>query len=564
MIARRRWAIVLLAVVAVMAMGAGVAVADDGGEAAGPSMGDWLADGHVEACAAAPPDDHSDPPGGTSDTIGWVEGYWYSESLDLDAEAGLDEADVEALTARTAARVEALRCLTFDELPELQFLTRDEYRDRVESSLDGVPDEEWRYEQARLATQLFASHAEDPEAVYTEFQAGFPAAFYNFDEEFMGFIVEDEDDIELSQVTLAHELLHALQDQHWDLHEVIGGETSDESDAGRALVEGGATLLDGTYDDHCTLGEWADECIIPEAGEAPEPAYWGLTLQSLSAYHTPLVAERYEAEGWSAVNALYDDLPTSMVELIYPDRYGTFEAVDPAVPDASDGDWERIGIDGEPYADRIGQHGLTAMLMAPTYETGGMIEIVDMNEFLRAHPGGDVNYDLTATSGWAGDRLYGYENDDGQVGSVWAISWEDTDEADTFADSYVDLLEYRGGEQVTGYANVYDFGGTGGYEMAVAIERAGDELWIVTAPTVDDLEAVHGDIALEETGATPTPIDGTPAPGDPTPSDPTPIGETPTPSVTPTPDSDGIPGLGVTVAVLALVGVSLAIYWRRP
>lgn len=552
---RARWFVLLAAVVglAIIGMGMATVAADD---PASPVQDGWLADAHVEACAETPPDDHADPDGTTSDVVGWVDGYWYNEPIDIDADDGLTEDEVAKLAARTAARVEALRCLTFDELPEMEFMTRDEYAAEVEERLQAVDDDHWQFEEARLMTQLYAGQDTDAFDVYLEVQSAFPAAFYNYEDEFMGFIVDEPGEIEINQVTLAHELLHALQDQHFDLGGLIDAETSDESMAGRALAEGDAVLLDSMYEERCDDDEWVDQCIIPPAVSPSPPTYWGLVLDMLAAYNTPLVAETYEENGWPGVDAIFDEPPESMVEMMDPEVYGTFDVPDIDVPDASDDEWSRITINGEDAVDRVGQHGLTAMLVAPSFETQGQVQIVNLAQFQQAHAGGSFNYDVTATSGWQADNLYAYERSDGTVASVWKLAWDDASAAEFFADAYESLLLYQGASSVDGFENVYELD-EGGFDNAVAIEVTGDRVWIVTAPAVDELEAVHADVTLVESpDPTPTPPPtptSTPTP-EPTPS--------PTPEVTPTPAPDGIPGPGILGVAVAIAGLTGYLYRR--
>lgn len=503
----------------------------------------------VEACAVTPPSDHGDPDGDTEDVIGWVDGYWYDEPLDIEGPE-LAEDELESLVARTSARVEALRCLAFEETPPLELLTREEYRESLETDFDSISEAEWQFEDARHASMLIAGQAVDAEELQIEFQAGFPAAFYNTEDEFMGFITDDPDAIEIDQVTLAHELTHALQDQHFSIEEIFDEPTNDAFVASLAVVEGDATVLDERYEENCAAETWADACIRPPVEDA-DVVNFGLTLNLLAAYHTPLVAETLEAEGFDGVNALLEAYPESTVEAIYPERYGEFEVADLTVEDRSDDAWERIVIeddDGEPTEayDVVGQHGLTAMLVAPSFETDGVAEIIDITAFQRPHAGGFLTYDVTETSGWTGDRLYGYTNDDGDNASVWKLAWEAEEDTEQFAAAYEDLVAHRGGTLVEGYENVYTFEGEDEYDMAVGIERDGDRLWIATAPTVDDLTAVHGDLDLREATADPDDDDDMDDEN----------GETDG-------DDDAIPGFGVAVALGALA-VALAAWNCRP
>ena len=509
---------------------------------------------HVHMCAAEPPDDHADPDGDTSEVVGWVDGYWYDEPLEID-DSELTEDELEELVLRTAARVEAIRCLTFEELPPVEVLTREEYRESVEPDFENVSDEEWQFEDARLATMLVAGQGEDAEQLHFEVQTAFPAAFYDTEEEYIGFITDDPDRIEVDQVTLAHELTHALQDQHFDLERIFDKQTNDEFVAALAVAEGDATVVDEKYEDNCNRETWADECIVQPVGDADEPPSWPLVLDLLAAYHTPLVAERADDGDWDDVDALYEQFPSSTAETIYPERYSEFERAQVTVDDESDADWERIEIeddDGEREAfDIVGQHGLTAILVAPAYETDGVRTVADPNEFTQAHIGGDLDYSITETTGWQGDRLHGYTNDDGEEAGVWKLDWEDDGEAETFAAAYADLIEYRGGEPAEGYENVYTFEEVDGWEMAVAIEQRGDRVLVVTAPTPDDLTAVHAAVELEAT-ETPTPEEPTPGESTSTPT----LGE-------PTPTDETVVGFGVALAVFALVGTTLLVSRRR-
>lgn len=471
--------------------GAAAIPADGQTAAAGPAPTSTLQSTHVQDCAATPPADHSDPEGNTSDVVGWVEGYWYNESVSAD-DGPMTQAELEELTKRTAARVEALRCLTYDELPPLESLTRDEWRTEVETGFSqGFAESDRQFTQAQLATQLYAGQAADPEEVLIEHQSGFPAAFYDTQEEYMGFITDNPDSIEVDEVTLAHELTHALQDQHYDVETVFAETTNDEYMSSLAVVEGDAELVADHYEENC--GTWSDDCRRVST-TAPTPSNWGLAIQDLAAYNAPLVAHTYERDGWEGVNELLADPPESMVEALQPERHPEFERQPIIVLDRSNGDWSRVETPSGDY-DIVGQHGTTAMLMAPTYESQGAESVVDPEPFLEPHVGGDLNYNHPVTEGWQNDRFYAYTNEAGEVGSVWSIAWENADQAATFAQAYEDLVAYRGGEPVDGMDGVYSLDPAPEYRMAVGVEQEDDRVWIVTAPTPADLDAVHDGFA---------------------------------------------------------------------
>jgi PGF-CTERM protein len=457
-------------------------------ETTSSAAGTMLASNHVNACAAEPPADHADPGGDTDDVIGWVEGYWYNESIEI-GDSPLTQAELDRLLARTAARVEALRCLDFEGLPPTEMRTRDEHRSKLQSEFESALTESGeRFDNALLSTTLIAGQSVDAVELQLDAQSSFPAAFYNIEEEFIGFITEDSDSVDINETTLAHELVHALQDQHFELESVFEDPTTDDLASSLAVVEGDASLVERQYRENCG-SRWGQSCIDQSSQPTPEIPSWPLTLEQLAPYNMPLVADSYEEGGWEAVNNLLQNRPDSAVEAMYPDRYGEFEPSPPTIEDQSSGGWARIELENR-SSDVFGQHALTAILMAPYYETNGQTQIIDLSEFL---VGGqqEIDYGHPATDGWQGDQFYGYTNGD-RTGGVWALAWENADEATTFADAFEDLAAYRGATLAEGYENVYTFENSEEYDMALGVERAGDRILVVTAPTVDALTDVHG------------------------------------------------------------------------
>ncbi|MFW5974173.1 MAG: hypothetical protein ACOCPZ_02185 [Natrialbaceae archaeon] len=51
------------------------------------------------------------------------------------------------------------------------------------------------------------------------------------------------------------------------------------------------------------------------------------------------------------------------------------------------------------------------------------------------------------------------------------------------------MIEYRGGEAVG--ERTYRFPDESGYEMAVTVETEGENVTVVTAPTVEELDEIH-------------------------------------------------------------------------
>ena len=468
--------------------GAGVAAA---GATANPSVGatSMLASDHVNQCAADPPADLSDPAGGTEDIIGWVEGYWYNEPVDVTGPT-LTESELDTLVTRTAARVEALRCLTYDTLPPTEMRTRAEHRSDIESQFEAeLTEADGRAENARLATALIAGQATDAVELQLDVRTSFPAAFYDTEAEFIGFITDDPNSIEIDETILAHELVHALQNQNADLGPVFEQPTTDRFTSSLAVVEGDATLVEEQYVENCETGAWVDSCIRQQPAASPDVPSWPLTLEQLAAYNMPLVEDTFKTEGWAGVNSLLENPPDSTVEALEPDRYGEFEPALPTVEDLSSAEWDRVDL--ESRDDEVfGQHALTAILMAPFYETNGQTEIIASSEFLVDPVAGEISYDHPVTNGWRGDRFYAYTNGEDTAG-VWRIEWASADGATTFVDAFEELAGYRGGSLAGGSGDVYTFENSEEFDMAMGIQQNGDSILVVTAPATDELTDVH-------------------------------------------------------------------------
>ena len=556
-------ATVLMAALALLVAGAAAGLAaDDGLEAHSTDAPLYTADEElVHECAAEPPDYFADPPDG-NDTIGWFDGYWYNEPLEIDAEDGLTQDELDEVSKRTAARFEAMRCLTFDSLPPVEIMDREEFAAETEAQYADVDEASAQFDNAQFEAMLTISSDEDAVEVRQADRAAVVGGYYDFINDEVVVISDDPDQLQLDEAILAHELGHALQNQHFDLAQ-YERPTQDLDNAKLGVIEGDVHRIEDEYLAYCEEELWNEPCILDdsEQDDPQEPPSWGLYFMQFQPYTDGqnFVDHVYEDGGWDAVDALYEDMPNSSVDVIYPERYGEFEPADLEVEDRSSEDWERLDPPQGPDYNVIGQAGLSAMFMGQSYEAisaGQNNNILEINEFLPQDPENPINYDLEQTSGWAGDRLYAYGETDGDDHAVvWKLAWEDEQDLTDFVRGYEELAEARGGEPVEGTAHTYAFGDGSDFDMAVTLYPDEDRLWIVTAPTTDDLTAVHDEIEVLDEGASPLPQDD--------PTDDADEGDDAdeTDETDDAAADDTIPGFGVVVAAsgVAFVVVGLAL-----
>ncbi len=136
--------------------------------------------------------------------------------------------------------------------------------------------------------------------------------------------------------TLAHELVHALQDQHWGLEErsKYHPGQGDRAEAFSALAEGDATsaMFDVMFaslapGSRKTALDLSDELIIAGVREGMGAASAnapGVMLSSLAApyvYGTLFVNALRRRGGWEAVNAAWADPPTTGEQILHLEKW---------------------------------------------------------------------------------------------------------------------------------------------------------------------------------------------------------------------------------------------------
>jgi hypothetical protein len=200
------------------------------------------------------------------------------------------------------------------------------------------------------------------------------------------YVVDDLSDAEADE-TVAHELVHALQDQSFDIDKDLKfklGE-SDRISAAHAVIEGDATVAmidaagtDSLSIDPSTLARMMAMGSAMSGGGVPP-----VLLASLVAPYSDgfaFIQSLRKKGGWDAVNKAYSKLPQTTEQLLHPDKYEAHEPrlvlpeIDPTP--LGSGFHSRL-------ADDQGEQGLRIMLAA--WST--------------------PNEAAEAAAGWGGDRV---------------------------------------------------------------------------------------------------------------------------------------------------------------
>ncbi|MFC7027016.1 Hvo_1808 family surface protein [Halomicroarcula sp. GCM10025324] len=255
----------------------------------------------TEAETATPGDEPRPDP--ETDRLGWEDGYWANESLSITTADGLDERERDAVVARAMARVETVRGLEFEASVPVRLVSRAEFRNR---SGGDYGESLRRFDDAKFEALFLIGEDEDSIAAQDQQLGASVLGYYSSSADAIVLVSETETP-RLSERTLAHELVHALQDQQFGL--ASDARTRDAVQGRNGLVEGDATAVEQAYRERCA-GAW--DCVErPASDSGGGDQHFGLNFLQYFPYSDGpgLVAALRERGGWAAVNAAYADSP---------------------------------------------------------------------------------------------------------------------------------------------------------------------------------------------------------------------------------------------------------------
>ncbi|WP_251341709.1 Hvo_1808 family surface protein [Haloplanus halophilus] len=418
---------------------------------------------------AEPREPFADP---ATDRLGWEAGRWHDEPLAVNASDGLNRSERSAVVARTMARVERLRGLEFESTVPVEVVDRETYLARETVTATAFDETVWE-------ALLLIGEDRSVASVFESFYGASVQGSYVPSEDRI-VLVSDGEGARIDRRTLAHELVHALQDQHFGVDR--GTLTRDERLARQGLIEGDAGYVEDLYERRCRGGNWT---CVPRPDAGPGASLGGDMGVYVAAYQPysdgPAFVHRLRQRGgWAAVNAAYANPPTSSAQVIHPERYPNWSAERVRIPDRSASNWSRLNH--TPTGTTVGE----ASLFATMWANGG-VETFHLQRPSRPHRA--YNYTHPTTAGWVGDRLVPYRNAEGERGYVLRIRWATDGDAAAFAVAYRRLLrERRGAERRAGDVLVVP---AGPYADAFRVRREGRTVTVVNAPTVGALASVH-------------------------------------------------------------------------
>ncbi len=231
----------------------------------------------------------------------------------------------------------------------------------------------------------------------------------------------------VGEMLLAHELTHALQDQHFHIEQMIDKvkDNDDRDLALKAVAEGDATLAgygyvvgnlnDATIDAIVDRMNGLPQTMAAQSGDAP----LGLTAPMVFQYAEGVrfVAEAYRRGGWNAVNAIYADPPRATLQIMNPELYFDRHA---QLVDINLTGYQDV-LDGWSKADD------------DTYGAMLLKVIIQRNLAMTAP-------EIALVEHWSGDRMIVLQKDRALT-VLWIVSFRDGETAKRFGDVYGSILD---------------------------------------------------------------------------------------------------------------------------
>ncbi len=259
------------------------------------------------------------------------------------------------------------------------------------------------------------------------------------------FHLADWIDLDGQRPIMAHELTHALQDQHFNLRrfEHWPKGDSDAELAAHALIEGDATLAMALYVANNPLRALAFLKSLITAGMPSaelEKAPRALRETLLFPYQegTDWTRSLYKQGSWDRVSKAFTDLPRSTEQILHPDKYFAHEApVKVALPDVTT--LLNAGSRGTGVPPVTHAQDARATWRRLDYDVQGEWGFyLLLDEFLKSPA-----ESRRAAAGWGGDRFAVYEGPKGEVLIASLSTWDTENDAREFFDAYVKRTQLR-------------------------------------------------------------------------------------------------------------------------
>ncbi len=307
---------------------------------------------------------------------------------------------------------------------------REELRAYLEQSfLEDVTPEELEANQYRWEVLGYIEPGYDLVRGYLDVLTEQVLGFYAINRKTLYLISEQEHLTPSDELTIAHELTHALQDQHYDLKGNFAAREmeNDQIMAYQALTEGDAVLSSLLYGrQYMTTAQLFDafQAESSSGSSALDSAPLVIRRELLFPYTAGVdfIADRYADGKWASVDRVWEDPPQSTEQVLHPQKYTAGEQPIPiTVPDLA----ARLGPDWRELEENT-QGELDWQILVEQYV--------------------DAPTGAEAAAGWGGDRFRLLRRDaDGALIFAGRTAWDTDTDARQFFQAMQQVARRRHG-----------------------------------------------------------------------------------------------------------------------
>src|SRR6266550_57118 len=260
------------------------------------------------------------------------------------------------------------------------------------------------------------------------------------------FYLADWLELESQKPVMAHELTHALQDQHFNLRRFQKWPhgDSDAQLAAHSLIEGDATLAMMVYMAKNPLVALAFTRSLStgvsteQFNQAPRALRESLIFPYLQGSAWAMVV--YKRDGFTGLSKAFTNLPLSTEQIMHPEKYLAYERpLKITLPDLSNllNAADKSATSEPPAANRSLPTASWHRIDSDVNGEWGYYLLLD--QFLNSPA-----ESRQAAAGWAGDRYDVYEGaEPGQSMIAQTSVWDTETDAREFFDAYVKRTELR-------------------------------------------------------------------------------------------------------------------------
>ncbi len=308
-----------------------------------------------------------------------------------------------------------------------EFITREQLREHLAQDLDENLDDVQETREL-FVTLGVLDRAADYHAMLLSLYGETVLGFFDADDEML-FVVNDDDFDPNDVLTYAHEYVHSLQQQHFDIKAIRERleDNSDQSLAFLGVIEGdatiGQTLYFFNYMDEQDLERLREIFAATDTAQfdaSPHLVRRIFTFPYIEGYRFVLTGYLSEGETWGVIDDIYENPPRSTEQVLHPEKYVSGEepiAVELPDLDAALGDdWTAIST------DTLGEFLIMAYI-EPWLESEAIA--------------------IAAASGWGGDKYTLLKGPNDANLLAVSIAWDTPEDAQEFFDLFSQAMTTR-------------------------------------------------------------------------------------------------------------------------